>query len=130
MDSLGHVNHTIYIKWMETARMHYFNACGFSDLYETQGVGPILAALEVEYKRPLVFGDTVTVRTRMTRLGRASFEMDYRLTSKSEQGALVATGTARLVVYDFKASQSVPLSDEMRSSIKVLEAKGFTPPRD
>ena len=47
MDALKHVNHTVFIRWMETARMHYFVACGFTDLLEQEGIGPILAGLNV-----------------------------------------------------------------------------------
>ena len=103
--------------------MHYFDACGLSDLYRNQGVGPILAGLEVGYKKPVVFGDTVPVQATLTRLGGASFDMDYRVTSQSEQGALVATGEARLVIFDYNASKPVPLTDDLRRNITELEAR-------
>ena len=35
LDALNHVNHTVFIRWMETARMHYFIACDFTSLLES-----------------------------------------------------------------------------------------------
>ena len=45
LDALNHVNHTVFIRWMETARMHYFIACDFTGLFESEAIGPILAGL-------------------------------------------------------------------------------------
>ncbi|MEE2749938.1 MAG: thioesterase family protein [Myxococcota bacterium] len=124
MDALGHVNHTIYIKWMETARMHYFHACGFGESYTTEGIGPILAAIEVDYIRPVVFGETIRVETRMSRIGRASFDMEYRLTSVSESPEQVATGIAKCVVYNYNTAKPTPMDEPLRAAIEALEATG------
>ncbi len=127
MDALGHVNHTIYIKWMETARMHYFDICGLSKSYKTQGIGPILAAIEVTYLRPVVFGETIRVETRMSRMGRASFDMDYRLTSVSSSSEQVAKGTAKCVVYNYNTGKPAPMDETLRAAIESLEATGTVP---
>lgn len=125
MDALGHVNHTIYIKWMETARMHYFDACGLSDLYRAQRIGPILAGIEVSYLQPVVFAETIAIEATITRMGGASFDMNYRLTRLSEQMELVARGTAKLVIYDYSAQRPAPMPDALRSKIAQLEAQGL-----
>ena len=129
MDALGHVNHTVYIKWMETARMHYFDACGLSDSYKSTGIGPILAAIEVDYLRPVVFGETIRVETRMSRMGRTSFDMESRLISVSESPEPVAKGIAKCVVYDYNTAKPAPLSDTLRSVIEAIEAGETTPPK-
>ena len=59
MDSLGHVNHTVFAKWMETVRMRYFSKIGMMELYENSKIGPILARIEVDYKAPVIFPDIV-----------------------------------------------------------------------
>ena len=62
MDSLGHVNHSVFAKWMETTRMRFFSEIGMMDLYESSNIGPILARIEVDYKAPVLFPDVVSVR--------------------------------------------------------------------
>jgi len=122
MDALAHVNHTLYIKWMESARMVYFNACGLSDLYEKERIGPILGTLEVTYLRPVHFPDVITIETTVSRLGGSSFDMDYRLTSQEQGGATVATGRAACVIYDYNNACSFMMSDALRAGFLALEA--------
>ena len=124
MDALNHVNHTVFIRWMETARMHYFIACDFTSLFESDGIGPILAGLKVDYRAPVEFPDTVTVPTTVTRLGNSSFDMAYRISSAAKGGEQVATGTVSGVVFDYGAGASTPMPDSLRSRIEGLEATG------
>ena len=43
MDANRHVNHTVYFRYMEHARVWYFRELGFTKLREETGIGPILA---------------------------------------------------------------------------------------
>ncbi len=124
MDALKHVNHTVFIRWMETARMHYFVACGFTDLLEQEGIGPILAGLNVDYHAPVTFPDTVTVHTTITSIGTSSFQMGYTLTSAALGGQKVVTATVSGVVFDYNANHSTPMPDSLRARILELEASG------
>ncbi len=121
MDALNHVNNTVFLRWMETARMNYFIDCGFAELYESEGIGPILANINVDYIKPVEFPDTVTIHNTITRIGNSSFEMGYRITSSAMDGAIVATGTASCVVFDYKEGKSTPLPDTLRASIIEFE---------
>jgi len=125
MDALNHVNHTVFIRWMETARMHYFVSCGFTDLLEEQGVGPILAGLKVDYHAPVTFPDTMTIHTTITRMGNASFDMGYRITSSSRNGETVATATVHGVTFDYGTGKTARIPDELRA--RVLEIEDSAP---
>ena len=72
MDALGHVNHSVFATWMETARMEYFSKMGMMELYGNSNIGPILARIEVDYKFPIVFPDVVKVLTSVSRIGNLS----------------------------------------------------------
>ena len=78
MDALGHVNHSVYAKWMETVRMMYFSEIGMMNLYDDSNIGPILARIEIDYELPIVFPDVVTVSTSVSRIGNSSFDMRYK----------------------------------------------------
>ena len=49
MDSMQHVNHTVYLKWMETARFEFFEKLGMMELMQETGVGNILKSIECRY---------------------------------------------------------------------------------
>ena len=124
LDALKHVNHTVFLTWMETARMIYFEECGMMEKMDSENVGPILAGLKADYKSPVLFPDTVTVSTTMSRMGNSSFDMEYRVTSVSNGGQLVATGTVFGVMCDYSSGKSTPIPDDLRSRILEVEASG------
>ena len=42
MDAFGHLNNIVYFRYFETARIHYFERCGFMATYEEDRIGAIL----------------------------------------------------------------------------------------
>ena len=121
LDALNHVNHTVFLTWMETARMIYFDKCGMMDLMDSEKIGPILAGLKADYSSPVHFPDIVTVHATMSRMGNSSFDMNYRITSDSNGGEVVATGTVFGVMCDYRTGKSTPIPDDLRSRIMGVE---------
>ena len=121
MDALGHVTHSKFATWMETARMLYFYEVGMMELYENSNIGPILARIEVDYKFPVVFPDEVKVQTSVSRIGNSSFDMKYQISSLSREGEVAATGKVVGVLVDYNTGKPIPIPDELRESIIDLE---------
>ena len=93
-------------------------------MFDSEGIGPILAGIKVDYIAPVGFPATVTVHTTITHIGNSSFEMGYRITSAAREGEIVATGTVSGVVFDYNAGHSTPMPDSLRAGILELEATG------
>lgn len=121
MDALGHVNHSVYARWMETVRMIYFSEVGMMDLYDDSNVGPILARMEIDYELPIVFPDVVTVSTSVSRIGNSSFDMKYKIESLSNNGKSAATGSVVCVVLDYSSGMPHKIPPKLRESIVRLE---------
>ena len=121
MDALGHVNHSVYARWMETVRMIYFSEVGMMDLYDDSNVGPILARMEIDYELPIVFPDVVTVSTSVSRIGNSSFDMRYKIESLSNNGKSAATGSVVCVVLDYSSGMPHKIPPKLRESIVRLE---------
>ena len=121
MDALGHVNHSVYAKWMETVRMMYFSEVGMMDLYDDSNIGPILARIEIDYELPIVFPDVVTVSTSVSRIGNSSFDMRYKIESLSNNGKSAATGSVVCVVLDYSSGMPHKIPPKLRESIARLE---------
>ena len=69
LDGLGHVNNAVYLTYAEFGRIRYFEAIGIN-----AGSGNvILARAEVDFIKPVQFGGTVEVQTRVSRVGNSSF---------------------------------------------------------
>ena len=121
MDALGHVNHSVFATWMETARMEYFSKMGMMELYGNSNIGPILARIEVDYKFPIVFPDVVKVLTSVSRIGNSSFDMKYEISSLAKEGEVAATGKVVGVLVDYNTGRPVPMPEELKNSIIELE---------
>ncbi len=123
-DAFQHVNNTIYVRWFETGRIGYTDRVGLSELMERERIGPILAAITCQFRRPVTYPDTIQIGTRVTRIGRSSFTMEHKIYSEKE-GAIVAEGDSTIVVFDYKAGKSHPIPEEIRRAIEGLEGKAL-----
>jgi acyl-CoA thioester hydrolase len=123
-DAFGHVNNTVYFRWMESARIAYGDRIGLLDLLAARQIGPILASTSCDYRRPVNFPDTIHVGIRITRIGRTSLAHEHRIVSQ-EQQAVVAEGTSTTVVFDYGANRSHPVPEPVRRAIETLEGRTF-----
>ena len=129
MDALGHVNHSVFAKWMETARMIYFSKIGMMDLYDESNVGPILVRIEIDYKLPIIFPDVVRVSTSVSRVGNSSFDMEYEIQSLSQHEKTAARGRVVCVLMDYNSGKPQNIPIELRKSITLIEGD-FYPAED
>ncbi len=121
VDALGHVNHAKYLTYMEQGRICYLrDVIGASMNFQDFGV--ILAKATVDYHLPLAFGDAIIVYTRCSRLGSKSFDLEYVIYRKTDDGSQeVAHGLTTMVAYDYTTAQSIPVPDEWRKRMTDYE---------
>jgi len=125
-DAFGHINNLAYLRWCETARVVYMERAGLWLELPPKGIGPILASIRCDYRRPLNYPDTVDIGTRVTRIGRSSMTMEHCVVSHNLQ-AVAADVTSTLVIIDYSRNVSVPVPEESRKLIAALEARSFEP---
>ncbi|MCC6782921.1 MAG: acyl-CoA thioesterase [Planctomycetes bacterium] len=94
-DLQGVVNNAVFLSVFEEARLAYFRAL---DAMRGESFPFLLGSTALRFVRPGRAGSRVGVTARVTRLGGASFDMEYRVESTS--GELLVTGTATLVWTD------------------------------
>ncbi len=70
IDAEGIVNNAVYLHYMEHTRHQFCRASGlsFADM-RAQGIDPVAAKIEIEYKRPLRSGDEMLSCLTITRRG-------------------------------------------------------------
>ena len=100
-DPMGHVNNAAYSTYIEQARI------ALLDNLEPY----ILARVEIDFRAELRAGENVEIRSRCSRVGTKSFELEHELHA---DGRLVAEAKSVLVGYDYDAGRSVPLTDDQR----------------
>ena len=114
LDGMGHVNNAVFLTYLEQARLAWFRSYGEEESMPLTDV--ILAHTEVDFRLPLVFGETVSVGVRPSRLGRRSFELEYELRSGSASSPRPG---ASCVGYDYDAGQSTEVPERWRQKSRV-----------
>jgi acyl-CoA thioester hydrolase len=128
-DAMGHVNNAVYLTYCESARIAYWtDVTGEPVRLGTEGAESlILAEARITYRAPAFHGETITVETRTTRLGRSSFTLEHRLTAGVPDGParLVAVSESILVRYDYAADAPVAISRAHRAAIEACEGRSL-----
>lgn len=123
MDAMGHVNNAKFLTYMEQGRILYTQDVVAVDTSDWNNLGIILARVELDYKLPITFGETVIVYTRCSRIGNKSFDLDYVVLLEREDGnhPVAAMGKSVMVAYDYATGQTIPIADRHRQRIIAYE---------
>ena len=120
-DLFKHVNNAIYFRWFESSRVEYWHKSGLFEALKGPGYGPILASVTCNYKRQIKFPDTVSIGTKVSKMGNSSATLEHAVFSAANN-AIAATGVSVIVMYDYQSQHPVPISDELKSIFNTFEA--------
>lgn len=118
MDAFQHLNNVQYVRYIESARIAYFDALKIPLM--PSGAGPILASQTIHYRKPIVYPDIVHVETTTTKIGTTSIVNAYRIIS--DKVGLAAEAESTCVWYDYPTATKAPVPDDLRAAIYRLEA--------
>lgn len=121
LDALGHVNNARYLNYLEEARLAYAkDVLGWDG--DIRHLGLVVAGVEIQYKLPIFLNDKVEIRTRVSRIGGRSFEMEYLILNiGGEEPALAAQAKTVQVSINEESGKSTRLPEEWRQIIKTYE---------
>ena len=112
-DALGHINNTVPAVWFESARDPLFRL--FSPELDVHDWHLIIAGYTVQFKRELFYGQQVSIKTGVRRIGTSSFTVWQEAW---QGGELAVTAETTLIHFDYRARQSLPLSDAHREGLR------------
>lgn len=122
MDAYRHVNNTVYFRWFENARLEYFRRLDWFAYEREHGVGPILGATQARFRRPVSYPDSVSITARAAEIGEDRFTMQHLVVSH-RLGAVATEGQGIVVTYHYGEGKKVPIPEELRQRIAVLEGR-------
>ncbi|MGE5468891.1 MAG: acyl-CoA thioesterase [Ignavibacteria bacterium] len=109
MDALGHVNNTVYFRYMEQARVEWLDALGF-DLGAVHDEGVVIVNASCTFLLPLTYPGDVEVRMFFDKPGRSSLQTHYELRKRGED-TVYAEGAAKVVWINQATGKSAPWPD-------------------
>jgi acyl-CoA thioester hydrolase len=114
MDAMGHVNNTVYFRYMEQARIGWFEALVPRDeAWRTTGI--VIANASCNFKRPINYPGTVEVKVLLGPPGTSSVPTFYELLVENH---LYADGAATVVFIDMQAQKPVRIPEGIRSLLR------------
>lgn len=121
MDTMGHINNTLYFRYMEICRLDWiFRLSGHPVL---EGQGPVVINAFCNFLRQLSYPGELRVSLLVARPGRSSFETYHRITRVDEtDGESYAEGGAKIVWTDYAQRKSVALPQWMRAALSPGDA--------
>ena len=114
MDSMGHVNNAKYISYLEEARVRWLLTVPGVSMNDR--IAPVVAANNINYKRPLTWPNDVVVELYVDRLGSSSVTMGHRIVAATDSSVLYSDGNVVVVWMDTHTGQSAPLPDAIRNA--------------
>jgi acyl-CoA thioester hydrolase len=114
MDAMGHVNNTVYFRYMEQARIGWFDALvPAAEAWKDTGI--VIANASCNFKRALNYPGTVEVELAVEPPGGSSVGTFYQL---KMDGTLYADGAAVVVFIDMKSQKPVRIPEGIRSLLQ------------
>jgi len=79
-DQMGFVHHSNYLRYFELARIEWISTLGFSykKMEERGYLMPVINA-NIEFKRPLTFGNSFRVKIQSKEIPKVKFELIYEI---------------------------------------------------
>jgi acyl-CoA thioester hydrolase len=116
MDAMGHVNNTVYFRYMEQARISWFDHLGMQP--DPAGQGPVIVNAACTFVRQLEYPGTVLARHYVGEIGRSSIMTHVDMLRTDDPGQVYAHGSAKVVWVDFPRQKSAPLPDHIREQVR------------
>ena len=114
MDAMGHVNNTVYFRYMEQARIGWFDALvPAAEAWKDTGI--VIANASCNFKRALNYPGTVEVSLSIEPPGGSSVGTVYEL---KMDGTLYADGAAVVVFIGMKSQKPIRIPEGIRSLLQ------------
>lgn len=123
LDFYGHVNNARYLEFLEEARWAYLETDVDLGFWKERGLGFLVAAVTINYRRPAGLGAVIEIRSSVARLGGKSGVIHQDVLD-ADTGKLVADADVTFVVVDTDTGRSVAIEGEIRERLSGRTAEG------
>ena len=113
MDAMGHVNNTVYFRFMEQTRISWFEKLmPRGEAWGTTGI--VIVNASCNFLKPINYPATVEVRMYAGPLGGSSVPTYYDLVVRDE---VYADGAAKVVFIDMEKQKAVRIPENLRTKM-------------
>lgn len=125
LDGFAHVNHAVFLNWLEQARFEALEAGGhpMNGLAE-KGWAVVVVRVEIDFEKEVLLGDEVVVRTRAAETRKTSMTLEQRVFrisggGREEGGEEVLAARARVVAVWLREGRPQRIPTEVLKALGV-----------
>ncbi|MFN3529451.1 MAG: acyl-CoA thioesterase [Bacteroidia bacterium] len=118
LDYFGHVNNVQFYKYIQSARVNFWEQIGLRQHHLDKGEGPLLAHCSCDFRKPLEFPGELHIACGLAHLGNSSFGLKYHLSNQAAE--LAAEAEDRMVMFDFHQQRAMRIPDWLRERMLEL----------
>jgi len=121
-DHMGHMNVMWYVGKFDEATWQLFASVGLpSSRLRQEGIGLVAVEQRIEYKRELLAGDTISIRSTFQEVREKTLIFSHEMTNRETQ-ELAARTFLTGVCIDIKTRKARPLPTDVRERIAAASA--------
>ncbi|MFC7300468.1 acyl-CoA thioesterase [Cognatiluteimonas weifangensis] len=111
LDAFDHVNNSNFLTYLEEARIQWF--ASLRKPWMSDATAPLLAAVQINYRRPIAYPSQIVVELFVERVGSTSVTIGHRIVA-ADGTTLHADGHVVMVWIDRASGQPVALPEAVR----------------
>jgi len=115
MDVMGHVNNTLYFRYLEIARLEWFRTIGVE--LGPQVMGPVIVNAFCNFYKQLEYPGDILVKMYASDPARTTFETWGTMERVDQPGLIYAAGGATTIWVDFPRQKAVDLPEAIRALV-------------
>ena len=116
-DQMGVVYYGNYPQYLEIGRVEWLRAIGLTyKEMEAEGIMMPVVSLQIQYKKPALYDELITICTKLKDLPSTKIEFDYEMLN--EKGGLLSTANTILVFVDAKTFRPVRCPEKVLDLIR------------
>ena len=115
LDAFNHVNNSNYLTYLEEARLQWLSHV--PGPWFDEHAMPVMAASQVNYRRPIAWPAQLQVQLFCERIGNSSMTIAHRVIDAEQANTLYCDGNVVMVWMDPASGKPVPLPEAIRTAI-------------
>jgi len=116
-DQMGYVYYGNYAQYLEMGRVAWLRSLGVSyKTMEEKGVMLPVVSMQIDFKKPALYDDLLTVKSKLKKIPSVKIEFDYEIFN--EQNELLVTANTVLAFIDMKTKRPTPCPDYVLEKFK------------
>jgi acyl-CoA thioester hydrolase len=115
MDAFGHVNNTVFFRYMEQARVEWIESLGFG--IQIDKTAMLMVNGFCNFYQQLNYPGELVLKTYIGAIGKSSVDMYTTMALVTNETQLVAAGGATMVCVDLQTNKSIPWSNDVLQKI-------------